>query len=79
MVMVLIGMAGSHITEMRQLNAELAIRGWSRKDLARHAGLAYGTLKNVLCGRHTNWPARAKINEALGREIFTQSELKQKS
>jgi hypothetical protein len=59
-------------SELRQLKAELVLRGWTLVKLAGKAGFAYGTVRNVQSGQHRGWGAKSAINSALGREIFVQ-------
>jgi hypothetical protein len=63
--------------EVQQAKLELSLRGWTTRRLAAATGLSYGSVRNVLAGRHGNWPAKAAINRALEREIFSKPETKQ--
>lgn len=58
--------------EVRAVKAELAALGWTHRDVAAKTGLKKGTVSNVLSGHYPCWPARAAINAAIGRDIFTK-------
>jgi len=70
---MLLSVTKSRITkdELAQLDIALAMKGLSRAMLAREAGIAYGTLRNILCGHNLSRPGRTAINAVLGRPILS--------
>lgn len=69
-----IGASEKDVEEARQARALLASLGWSHKDLAEKSGLKRATVSNILTAMYAYecWPAKAAINAALGRDIFTK-------
>jgi transcriptional regulator with XRE-family HTH domain len=57
--------------EARTAKVAMAALGWTHRDLAAKTGLKKGTVSIVLSGHYECWPAKAAINAALGREIFS--------
>lgn len=52
------------------LNAELARKGWTRKDLARETGLKYQTLNEKMNGKRPfTFPEAVLVKKALSTEL----------
>lgn len=61
-------------SEARAAKTALVALGWTHRDLAAKTGLKKGTVSIVLSGHYACWPAKAAINAALGRDVFTKPE-----
>ena len=59
-------------SEARAAKAALVVLGWTHRQLAEKTGLKKGTVSIVLCGSYECWGAKAAVNAALGREIFSK-------
>ena len=59
-------------SEARAAKVALAALGWTHRDLAAKTGPKKGTVSIVLAGLYDCWPAKAAINAALSRDIFTK-------
>ena len=60
------------LEELRQARIAIDSLNLTPEDLAAQTGLSQISVSNILNGLDSSWPGRKKINEALGREIFTQ-------
>ena len=54
------------------IKSALAARRWRYRDLAEATRTAEGTVQNICCGTSTSRRGRAKIEAALGIEIWPQ-------
>ncbi|MEP6667903.1 MAG: helix-turn-helix transcriptional regulator [Chthoniobacter sp.] len=54
-----------------KVNAALRRLNWKPKHLAARAGLAQGTVRNIVCGTNATAAGRAKVEKALGEKIWT--------
>jgi hypothetical protein len=61
-------------SEARAAKVALAALGWTHRVLAAKTGLKKGTVSIILSGFYECWPAKAAINAALGRDIFSKRE-----
>jgi hypothetical protein len=61
-------------TEGKKLKRVMAERSLRTGEVAALAGIGRGTLYNIICHgqKYKCWPAREKVNKALGVEIFTR-------
>jgi transcriptional regulator with XRE-family HTH domain len=62
--------------QCRAAKTLLASLGWTQKDLCEKTGLELVTVSHVLAGQYKFWPAKAAINAALGRDVFTKPDSK---
>lgn len=65
--------------EVKAAKVRLAELGLKHRDVAKITGLARGTVANILAAQYPCWPAKARVNAALGGNIFAPPETKQPS
>lgn len=58
--------------EARAAKEAMVRWGWTHRDLAAKTGLTRGTVSLIMGGFYDAWPAKAAVNAALGRDIFTK-------
>lgn len=54
---------------VQRIAEDMAVKGWTKADLARRADVADMTVIRFLAGRHQTPPVAKKIAAALGRSV----------
>lgn len=69
----------SHALEIKRLKMVMLAQGLNSKALARSSHVNVRVVQNILSGNDLSWPARVKINRALGVDVFFNPSLDPKT